>query len=152
MNLFSRRSYFLLASLNYSMNLFSRRSYFLLASLNYLMNLFSRRSYFLLAPLNYLMNLFSRRSYFLLARLNYFIFVSTEHISGIPADLLYPHNPFPGSQQIYCVHIIDFWGPITLEPSLQRQEIYNFGPERGRRGSPRAHTRAQRSHGLHEGF
>ena len=31
------------------MNLFSRRSYFRLASLNDLMNLFSRRSYFLLA-------------------------------------------------------------------------------------------------------
>ena len=49
------------------MNLFSRRSYFLSASLNYLMNLFSRRSYFLLASLNYLMHLLSRRSYFLSA-------------------------------------------------------------------------------------
>ena len=71
MNLFPRRSYFLLASLNYLMNLFPRRSYFLLASLNYLMNMSPRRSYFLLASLNYLMNLSPRRSYFLLASLPY---------------------------------------------------------------------------------
>ena len=36
------------------MNLFSRRSHFLLASLYYLMNLFYRMSYFLLASLNYI--------------------------------------------------------------------------------------------------
>ncbi len=71
MNLFPRRSHFLLAPLNYLMNLFPRRSYFRLASLNYLMNLFPRRSYFLLASLNYLTNLFPRRSYFLLASQKY---------------------------------------------------------------------------------
>ena len=53
MNVFPRRSDFLLASLNYLMKLFPRRSDFLLALLNYLMNLFPRRSYVLLAPLNY---------------------------------------------------------------------------------------------------
>ena len=34
--------------------------------------------------------------------------VSAEQISGVPTDLLCPHNPFLGSQQIYCVHIITF--------------------------------------------
>ena len=45
-----------------------------------------------------------------------------------------------------------FWPPNTLLWNLEKHKIYNFGPEWGRHGSPRAHTQSQRSRGLQEGF